>query len=179
MKRLIAIFFIFFISILPVQSKIITGEIEYNAETAEREVFSSPVEPISFNYIRNHLFDSNAVENITSLLSGITEFQDRKAALFSDGSYGVMYYDDPYYTWIYKNGKLINFSKKSSLEYPAKITRYKADGSIINIGLKISEQESYIYSTDGKLIAHWLGKNCYDKNNNIIMTRKTITTSPF
>ena len=107
-------------------------------------------------------------------MSGITELKDRKMAQFSDGSYGVIYFDDPLYTWIYKNGKLINFIEKSSLDYPAKTTRYKPDGSVINVGLKVSNNESFIYSPDGKLIAHWLGKLCYDSANNVIMTRKNI-----
>ena len=158
---------------LPAQAQIITGEIEYNAETARNETFSKPIEKVSYNKIYNHFFDSNNIENLNYLFKGITELKDRKLAKFSDGSYGVQYYDDPMFSWYYsQNGKLINFTQKDSLSYPCRITKFKPDGSITNNGYRVSEKESYIFTPDGKLLAHWLGNNCYDENNNIIMTRK-------
>ena len=171
MKKLILIFlFIFFV--LPVNAKIITGEVEYNAESACQEVFSKEPETISFDFIRGHLTDKNAVDNISGLMQGIKHFNGRKGAMFSDGSYGIVYDDEPEYTWFYKGGKLISFTMRSSLDFPAKVTRYKPDGSVTNIGLKVSEEESFIYSPDGKLIAHWVGLNCYDSSNRLVMTRK-------
>ena len=37
---------------------------------------------------------------------------------------------------------------------------------------RVSDKESFIFSPNGKLLAHWLGNNCYDEYNHIIMTRK-------
>ena len=171
MKRFILIFLLFLLSI-QVQAKIITGEVEYNADIAREETFAKPVDKISYDKIYNHFFDSNNIDNLNYLFKGITELNDRKLVKFSDGSYGIQYYDDPMYSWYYSsNGKLISFTLKDSASYPHRVTRYKPDGTVANTGLRVSERESFIFTPDGKLLAHWLGKNCYDENSNLIMTR--------
>lgn len=174
MKRFILILsFLFFL--MPVQAKIITGEVEYNTDLAREETFSKPLEKISFDKIYTRFFDSNNIENLNYLFQGITELKDRKLAKFSDGSYGIQYYDDPMFSWYYsQNGKLINFTQKDSEGYPHRVTKFKPDGSVANTGYRVSEKESFIFTPDGKLLAHWLGNNCYDENNNIIMTRKVV-----
>ena len=170
MKRFILlVLFLLFIS--PCNAQIITGEVEYN--TNSQMVSGKQTQKISFNKIRNHFFDSNNVENLNYLFKGITELKDRKLARFSDGSYGVQYYDDPLFSWYYSsNGKLINFIQKDTENYPSRFTKFKPDGSVSNTGYRISQNESYIYDKEGKLLAHWIGNNCYDENSNIIMTRK-------
>ena len=172
MKRLYTIV-LFLLLTLSCNARIITGEVEYNAENVREEVFSAPVNPLNISTYRQHLIDRNNCENIENLYKGNTELKDRKLAKFSDGSYGVQYYDDIMYTWYYsQNGRLISFTKKDSENYPAKFIKYRPDGNIANTGFRVSEQESYIYSPDGKIIAHWLGNLCYDINNNVIMKRK-------
>ena len=173
MKHVILTIFLFIFT-LGCQATIITGEIEYNTETAREEVFSSPLTPISFEFIREHLFDADLEENLNAISLGVQELSDRRVVGFSDGSYGIVYYDDPLYSWYYKGGKLINFTKKSSEAYPCKTIKYKPDGTVANTGYKISKEESFIFTSDGKLIAHWKGKYCLDENDNIIMTRKNL-----
>ena len=174
MKRVILILLVFVLS-LSVEAKIITGEVEYNAENVREEVFSTPVNPLNISTYRQHLIDRNNAENLENLLKGNTELKDRKIAKFSDGSYGVQYYDDIMYTWYYsQNGRLISFTRKDTEGYPSKFTKFKPDGNIANQGYRVSEEESFIYSPDGKLIAHWLGENCFDEYNNIIMKRKIL-----
>lgn len=165
MKRFILIC-LFFILCIPVNAQIITGEVEYNTEY-------QPIEKLTYDEMRNRFFDSNNIENLNYLFQGVTEIKDRKLAKFSDGTYAVMYYDDPLYSWYYSaGGKLISYTYKTSQNYPCKFKKFKPDGSVINSGVRISEQESFIYSSDGKLLAHWLGGKCYDQNNNLVLTRK-------
>ena len=178
MKRIISILTIFLLLLFSSQNpeaKIITGEVEYNTEAAREEAFASPVNAADISTYRNRLIDSNNIENLNYLFKGITELKDRKIGKFSDGSYGIQYYDDPMYSWYYSsNGRLINFTKKDTEEYPCRITKYKPDGSVVNQGYRVSETESFIFTPDGKLLAHWKGENCYDEYNNIIMTRKIL-----
>ena len=163
MKRFILIF-LFLVLCFPVKAQIITGEVEYNTEAAEK---------LSYEYLRNRLLDSNNSENLNYLFQGITELKDRKLAKFSDGSYAVLYYDNPFYSFYYsQNGKLISYTYKTSQNYPCNFKKFKPDGSIINTGYRVSEQESFIYSPEGRLLAHWLGNKCFDGNNNLIMTRQ-------
>ena len=71
-------------------------------------------------------------KNLENIRLGITETSDRKLAAFSDGGYGIEYFDEPEYAWFYDfGGRLTSFTKKESLSYPCKTTRYKPDG--INI----------------------------------------------
>lgn len=172
MKKLILLIFALSL-ILPCKSEIITGGVKYDYEIAREEVFRQSPKQIPFEFIRLHLTDKNHVENRESLNGGVTELSDRKLASFSDNSYGVEYFDDSEYEWFYDfGGRLMSFIKKDSLSYPIKITRYKPDGSITNTGLKVSDNESFIFSPEGKLIAHWIDNLCYDGNNNVIMQRK-------
>lgn len=166
MKRFFAILFTLVSFALCVNSQIITGEVEYNTEFQQ-------IEKLSFNELGNRFYDADNIENSNYLLQGITELKDRKLAKFSDGSYAVQYYNEPLFGWYYSsNGKLISYTRKDTANYPSKFTKFKPDGSIINSGVRISEQESYIYSSEGKLLAHWLGNKCFDEKNNLIMTRK-------
>ena len=172
MKKLILIFALF-IFMLPCQSTVITGEVKYDYELAREETLKKPLTPVSFEFIRLHLIDKNREENLENIKLGITQTQNRKLATFSDGGYGVEYFDDPEFAWFYDfGGRLTSFTQKDSLIYPCRTTRYKPDGSVANVGLKISDRESFIYNTDGKLIAHWLGEVCFDEMNNVVMKRE-------
>ena len=163
MKRFILIFLFIFLCV-PVNAQIITGEVEYNTEATEK---------LSYDDLRSRFFDSDNSDNLSYLFQGITELKDRKLAKFSDGSYAVLYYDNPFYSFYYsESGKLISYTYKTSQNYPCKFKKFKPDGSLINTGYRVSEQESFIYSPEGKLLAHWLGNKCFDGNNNLIMTRQ-------
>jgi hypothetical protein len=151
---------------IPVNAQIITGEVEYNTEYRK-------IDKLTYDELRTKFYDSNNIENLNYLFQGITELKDRKLVRFSDGTYSIQYYDDPLFAWYYSsNGKLISYTRKENTCYPCKFIKFKPDGSIINTGLRISKQESFIYSSEGKLLAHWLGGKCYDQNNNLVMTRK-------
>lgn len=153
---------------------VVTGGIEYNEEKAS-EISNIPAQTISSDFISMHIIDKNNCENQIALKQGIKKLKDREVVEFSDTSYGVVYFNEPLYSWYYtKSGCLINFTKKSNIEYPIHITKYKPDGSVANLGIKTSENESFIYSKDGKLIAHWLKNFCYNSSGNIIMTRKIV-----
>jgi len=173
MKQIIIFSLMCLLSQLPLNAKIITGEVEFNTEKVRENAFVEKLSPLNISTYREHLIDRNNIENLNCLYQGITVLKDRKIGKFSDGSYGVQYYDDPMYSWYYSsNGRLINFTYKDSVNYPCKITKYKPDGNVANRGYRVSENESFIFAPDGKLLAHWVGSNCYDEQNNIIMTRK-------
>jgi len=167
MKRFILLCLLSLI-LLPANSHTIIGEIEYN----EGSVLQ-PIHKLSFESLRNYFYDSNNLENKHCLLQGITELKDRILTKFSDGTYGILYKDNPLYSWYYSsNGKLIAYTQKDTVSYPCQFTKFRPDGSVINSGYRISKKESYIYSFDGKMIAHWNGNYCYDDSNNVIMRRE-------
>ena len=156
---------------------IITGGVEYDYEKVQEETFRTPINGVSKQIIQQYLNDTD--EHIKGLKSGIKDFKNCKAAIFSDGSYGIMYFDDPLYNWFYNSeGRLISFTQKSSTNYPRRTVKYAPDGSVLNVGLQISQEESFIFNPRGILIAHWMGDNCYGILGNIIMTRKPCNKLP-
>ena len=42
------------------------------------------------------------------------------------------------------------------------------------MSMRVSENETFIFSPLGKLLGHWLNENCYDESKNVIMTRKIV-----
>ena len=107
------------------------------------------------------------------MLKGKTELKDRILALFSDNSYAVMYKDDELHVWYYSaNGQLTHYEIKDGTNYPYKSYKYNIDGKLINMGLRVSKGETFIFNPNGKLIAHWIKNNGYDEYGNIILKRK-------
>lgn len=157
---------------MPAHSQILNGEVKYTDSEAQKVMFETSPLQISQPLIKNNLHDINKSENNTAILQGYTSIKDRILGHFSDGSYAIKYLDSPQYVWYYNsNGLLTHTEKQSSLEYPYKTYKYNTQGKLINMTLRVSEDETFIFNPSGTLIAHWIGTNCFDKNGNIIMTR--------
>lgn len=174
MKK-IYIFLLFIFTLTTANAKIITGEVSYTLNSARNEVMSQTPKPVSSEVLRANIYDTNNRENKTTLLQGKTEVKDRILAYFSDGSYGVMHKNNPTYVFYYNNeGILTHTEVKDSLKYPYKTYKYNTTGKLINMTLRVSENETFIFKPTGELIAHWINDKCYDENNNIIMTRNIL-----
>ena len=170
------IFIITFLMLnLSVSAEVITGAVEYSESLAQQEMIETTPECVDLTFINNNLIDANRIANFLNILKGSTDLKDRTLAAFSDGSYGVIYKDNPKYVWYYNNnGALMHSEVKTSLNYPYKTYKYTPAGKLVNMSLRVSKSESYVFTNNGELIAHWIGKNCYDKDKKIIMTRNVL-----
>ena len=174
MKKAILILIIL-CSITTGNTQTLTGGVKYSVNDARIELQNTRPPAIDFLKVQDNFNDINNKENYSLLLKGQTNLKDRTIGLFSDGSYAVNYKNDPKHVWYYdQNGTLINTEEKTSLEYPYKTYKYSPDGELVNMTLRVSENETFIFSPFGKLIGHWVGTNCYDENGIIIMTRKIL-----
>lgn len=136
-------------------------------------ILPASAEVLAIGISQNEISDINNSENISMLLKGVTDLKDRTLAKFSDGSYGIIYKSEPNFVLYYSSdGILTHKEVKTSLEYPYKTYKYKVNGQLENMTYRVSEGETYIYSPNGKLLAHWLGNYCYDEVGNVIMTRQ-------
>lgn len=152
---------------------IITGGIDYNVTRARNELISTGQNTIDKKYIKSHSYDFRHRTNLNCLLKGEVNQKDRTLAMFSDFTYAVMYLEDQLHVYYYKNdGSLMYVEEKKSTEYPYKAYKYNTSGNLVNMSLRVSKEETFIFSPDGKLIAHWVGENGYDEKGNIIMTRQ-------
>ena len=156
------IIFLLIMLMLPANSEnTITGGVEYTTNSAREELLTTPKETVPFELVKSNLIDLKA------------DLKDCTVGKFSDGSYAVIYKNNPKFVWYYgSNGVLTHSEVKTSLDYPYKTYKYTPDGRLVNMSLRGSKEETFIYTPGGKLLAHWLYQNCYDENNNIIMTRK-------
>ena len=153
----------------------LTGGINYSVNDARVEVQNTKPPAINFLLVQDNFNDINHKENYSKLLKGETDLKDRTLGLFSDGSYAINYKNSPKYVWYYdKNGELINTEQKTSLQYPYKTYKYTPDGELVNMTLRVSKTETFIFSPLGELLGHWVGQNCYDEKGNIVMTRKIL-----
>lgn len=172
MKNFIIIIFILFLG-SPVFPKIITGGVEYSVEDARKCVSENLQAPVDKQIIQLRLFDSDRTKHLTALLQGKTTLNDRTLAYFSDGSYGINYNNDKTRVWYYnQDGILTHTEIRTSLSYPYKSYKYSINGELVNMSLRVSKDETFIFNKSGKLLAHWIGNNCYDENNSVIMTRE-------
>lgn len=175
MKKLFLIFILIFFSQTAIADMMLYGEAEYNANNALQVVQKNKKTKINFDLIKPYLIDINREENLQALLMGKINFKDRELALFSAGTYGVVYKNDKFHAYYYSSlGNLEYIDIRSDDKYPYKSYQYNVLGELVNMGLRLSKREAYIYSPEGKLIAHWLGENGYDENGKIIMRRKFI-----
>ena len=174
MKK-IYIFLLFIFTLTTANARIITGEVSYTVNSARNDVLSQNPIPVSNELLRANIYDINNKENKTILLQGKTEVKDRILAYFSDGSYGVIHKNNPTNVFYYNNeGILTHTEIKDSLKYPYKTYKYDTTGKLINMTLRVSENETFIFKPTGELIAHWLDNKCYDENHTIIMTRNIL-----
>lgn len=173
MKKVIIIF-VFFIFILPCQAEtILTGGVDYNVNSARDELLQNYKNPISRDLLKLYAYDYKNKENLTFLLKGQTDLKDRTLAYFSDNTYAVLYFEDKLHVFYYKyDGSLLYTEEKERETYPYKSYKYDVTGKLVNMSLRVSKGETYIYTPGGKLIAHWINSNGYDERGNIIMTRK-------
>lgn len=165
---------IILLSFLPSYGAVLNAGIEYSIEDVRKELYDSP-KVLDANLVKTHFIDKNNFENLSSLLKGQTELKDRSLAIFSDSSYGINYKDNPLYIWYYScEGLLMNIEIKTNLDYPYKTYKYSLNGKLVNMSVHTNPEESFVFSPQKKLLAHWKGANCFDENNNLIMTRKIL-----
>ena len=173
MLRKIILFLVLLIT-LPVSAQtMLTGEVSYDVDSAREELLKTPLKKLNPHFVAKHITDQENRDNLEYALQGNVELKDRTLAFFSDGTYAVMYNSDKYHVWYYSHdGKLIYAEEKDGLDYPYKSYKYTTMGELVNMGLRVGKEETFIYSPNGRLIAHWLRENAYDEDGNIIMQRK-------
>ena len=160
---------------LNVNAEVLQGGISYDVNSAREELIDGISYAIDSKYINNNIIDKDYAQNLNYILNGITELKDRTLAYFSDNTYAIYKHDDPYYIYYYdKNGNLNYIEKKESLNYPYKTYKYNISNKLVNMSMRVSKSETFIYSKDGKLLAHWVKDKAFDEQGNVIMKRKYV-----
>lgn len=172
MKKIIVTLLVIFLH-LPISAEVFQGSVSFDVNSAREELLKYSDNKFDKTLAESFYKDYYYKENQAYRLSATTNLKNRVLAFFSDTTYGVMYNAIPLYVWYYsKDGTLIYMEKKDSTEYPYKAYKYTPSGLLMNMSLRVSKEETFVFTPAGKLIAHWIGPNAYDEDNNIIMTRE-------
>ena len=174
-KRIITVLILSILMLsLPIEigAKTLKGEVKYTVKQAREEAFSNVEYTLPQSIIKANLTDPNYKENKKAIKLGTTELKDRSIGYFSDGSYAIIYKNNKYIVYYYKeNGELDSIEKRESLIAPTKSFDYNVEGKLESITLILSPTDVYIFNLKGELERHWVGDKCYDKNGKVTVIR--------
>ena len=174
-KILLTLLFIFLA--LPASALMLQGNAEFNAEMAREEVFNNIDYALGPNAFRDYWQDPNYVANYAAASNGKNKLHNRYIALFSDGTYGIRYDNDPFHNYYYDGQGLlfkVDVLNKPFNVYPHKSVAYNKYGAFKNATFVVSKTEQYLYDSNKKLMGHWVGNACYDEKGNVLMLRKNV-----
>lgn len=174
MKKLILTILALFM-MLPAAALVLEGNAEINAELAREETFNNINYALGPNEFRDYWTDPNYMVNYTSMQKGVHKVDNRYLALFSDGTYGVRYTNDPYHNYYYsETGSLfkVDVLNKPFNVYPHRSVAYNKYGAFKNATYVVSKDEQYMYDAKQNLMGHWVDNACYDEQGTVLMLRK-------
>ena len=174
MKKLI-LTLLAFLMMLPASALMLQGNAEFNAELAREEVFNNVNFVLKPSTFQPHWTDANYMSNYSALQNGKNKVGERYLALFSDGTYGLRYENDPYHNYYYDaEGVLfkVDVLNKPFNEYPHSSIAYNKYGVFKNATFVVSKKEQYFYDVNKKLIGHWIDNACYDSKGNVLLLRR-------
>lgn len=174
MKKILILVSSLVIFCLPVCSYTIKGGILYNVDNAREVAFWGVDRKINMSVYKEYLYDPNYYENIKALNKGKSKYKKRLLTRFDTGSYAILYLSNDKISFYYdKTGKLEYVSKdiRQRKEYPFRAVKYGLDGSIDSIALYVKSDEQFVFDSNGKFLAHWLGQNSYNERGELINSR--------
>ena len=168
MKKVFVFLLLFFG--LAANAIVIKGGIHYTVETARQEAFSKVKYSIPMDEHKKYLSDPGFSRD----KNGKTKIRKfgRDVTFFSDGSYGVYNSNKKISYYYNNNGKLEEISYTFGDIYPKLTVKYNIDGKLNAVTYEIQKGESYMYDANKCFMGHWVDKNCYDSNGDIILMRK-------
>lgn len=150
----------------------INGGISYTVDTARIESFSNIQESISFKEYEKFSKDENYSKNIELLKRNKKNYKDRYLTSFSTGNYAIRYKTNLDVSYYYdKYGNLICLEFDIGKGFPSKRVGYDSNGHLDTVTLDVSSHEQFVFDANKKLVAHWIGKNCYNEKGELISTR--------
>ena len=157
----------------PVFAYPLKAGVVYTVEAVRCLAFEGIKKSIDISKYAPYLKDYDFEDNKKAVAKKKFNFRNKKIQIFSDGSYSVLLKKAPNPYFIYNSkGKLevIIFCVDTN-NYPKKSISYDINGNFRSVAYQINKQEQYVFDTNKKLIAHWIGHNCYNENGILIMTR--------
>ncbi len=170
MKKILGVVFVFFMAFSFAKEEVIQAGIKYNETSARIEAFKDIERKVNKDIFEDYLKDKNKKENLENIKNSIFDIKNERYLCpfyvkTTLASYSVTYYNEmEEYTFYYNVlGSLIKFDKIINSQYPIKTYSYSRYGNLISVSFSVDEDEQFIYSENGKLLAHWLGDKMIEK----------------
>ncbi len=173
-KKFLLLFFFLYLIFTPSLAITLKGNVSYTVNRAKKEAFDGVTKNIDIAQYSDYLNDKYHEKNINNITKKKFKFKSYYISSFNDGSYSITYRKNEkigYY--YYPNGKLKLIEFSTLGKYPRRSIRYDASGQLDSTSLDISNNETYIFGLNKKLIAHWIGDNCYNEKGELIGKRKS------
>ena len=157
----------------PILAFTLKAGVSYSVNTARIESFTNIKYKIDMSLYKEFLRDNDFLENKKLLLKNKLKNKYKKLVKFSDGSYSVTYKDNKNVSFFYNaKGCLICIQFNIYTINCKKRYSYDSKGNFDGVILCTKNNEQFIFDKNKKLIAHWIGKNCYNEKGELIMTRE-------
>ena len=175
-----SVVFIFIILnfVYPVNAYTLQGGVEYTVDEARVVAFDNSPVKISKEEFSKYTNDLYYHSSIGYLNGKIIEAVGRKVVPFYHKNklafYGVQYDKDPSKKYYYSpSGKLLKYEVNTfSGSYPYKTLAYDTQGELLNINLVISNEESFLFDKNKKLLGRWLKNQFYNAKGEEDIKRK-------
>ena len=149
------------------------GGINYTVQSARVESFDNIKLQINIAKYKKFANDKNYNKNLILINKKTQNYKDRYITSYSNGAYTICYKSNIKNSYHYnQNGELIGISITQGKGFPSKRITYDSSGNFDSVTLDVSKSEQFIFDKNKKLVAHWIGKNCYNEQGELIMTRE-------
>ena len=172
MKKILIILFVLysFLSI-SAQTKTLTAGVSYSVNELRTIAFENVDKKINMDKYSKYLTYKEFCKNNPSLL--IPKKFKFNLTYYSNGTYSVRSKIDSHNVFYYDtNGNLLKIDIYINNGKLDKRISYDRNGNLDAIALDITNSEQLLFDKEKKLVAHWIGNNCYNEKGELIMTRK-------
>ena len=159
----------------PVYGLTLKGGVKYTVESAREEAFRNIEYEISMEPHKKYLTDPGYTPGEDSKKPKISK-RGRYVNYFSDGTYGVRYYTNWKYVYMYdKCGNLsqIEIRVQDGDKYPFYSRTYNLSGNLQTVAFWVAPRESFEYDLNGNLLSHWKNDYGYDASGRFFSKRST------
>ena len=150
-------------------SKVLKGGVHYTVESARDEAFSKVQYKISMEEHKKYLKDPGFSLDRHGKPK-IKKF-GRKVTFFSDGTYGVKYWNNNNDYYYDHNGKLFELEIDTGIEYPRLTQKYDISGDLTYIFFNVTPTKGYIFNANKNFVGSWIDSKLYNIDGKVIMTR--------
>ena len=169
-------FFIIFILLcnciyIQAAAKTLKAGVSYSVNELRTIAFENVDKKINMDKYSKYLTYKEFCKNNPSLL--IPKKFKFNLTYYSNGTYSVRSKIDSHNVFYYDtNGNLLKIDIYINNGKLDKRISYDRNGNLDAIALDITNSEQLLFDKEKKLVAHWIGNNCYNEKGELVMTRE-------